>query len=43
MAHLVKQINYTGTNSLPGDLADGHVVMIVGSVTAAWASGRPGA
>ena len=30
---------------LPGDPAvwDGHVAMIVGSVTAAWTSGRPGA
>jgi hypothetical protein len=27
----VKQINYTGRNSLPGDLADGHVAMIVGN------------
>jgi len=29
----VKQINYTGRNSLPGDLAvrDGHVAMVVGN------------
>jgi hypothetical protein len=29
----VKQINYTGRNSLPGELAvwDGHVAMIVGN------------
>ena len=28
----MKQINYTGRNSLPGDLAvwDGHVAMVVG-------------
>jgi hypothetical protein len=27
----VKQINYTGRNSLPGDLADGHVAMSIGN------------